>query len=97
MRQILDSSCHRKSNGAVRRSSSKTFSRIPSTSGVLARVVSARIVESGIELRPLLKKSGLIVQQIKDRTARLNAENQRRFVNLAAEVLGDDFSDFTWR
>jgi AraC-like DNA-binding protein len=72
----------------------KGFSRIPCSSGVLARVVSARIIASGIDLRPLLKKSGLTVQQIKDRTAQLNAENESRFVNLAAQALGDDFLGF---
>jgi AraC-like DNA-binding protein len=56
--------------------------------------VSARITEAGIELRPLLRESGLTVQQVKDRAVRFDAENQTRFVNLAAQVLGDDFLGF---
>jgi AraC-like DNA-binding protein len=78
----------------VRESGTRRFSRIPSSSGILARLVSARIIKSGIELRPLLRKCGLTVQQINDRTAQLHAENQSRFVNLAARVLGDDFLGF---
>jgi AraC-like DNA-binding protein len=56
--------------------------------------VSARITEAGIELKTLLKKCGLTVQQVKDRAARFDAENQKRFVNLAAQVLDDDFLGF---
>jgi AraC-like DNA-binding protein len=56
--------------------------------------VSARITEAGIELTPLLKKCRLSVRQVKDRAARFDAENQSRFVNLAAQVLGDNFLGF---
>ena len=78
----------------MRKSRSKGFSRIPSANGVLVRLVSARITEVGIELKPLLKKCGLTVQQVKDRAARVDAENQSRFINLAAQVLGDNFLGF---
>jgi AraC-like DNA-binding protein len=81
-------------NRAVRKSRSKSFSRIPSTSGVLVRLVSARIAEAGIELKPLLAKCGLTVQQVKDRATRFEADNESKFVNLAAQVLGDDFLGF---
>lgn len=51
-------------------------------------------MRSGIELKPLLKECELTLQEIKDRDARIDAENQNRFVNLAAQVLGDDFLGF---
>ena len=78
----------------MKNSRTKSFSRIPSTSGILARLVSAQITEAGIELNPLLKKCGLTLQEVKDRAARFDAENQSRFVHLAAQVLNDDFLGF---
>src|SRR3954471_10279435 len=81
-------------NGAVRKLQKQGFNNIPSTGGLMARLVSARIMEAGIELKPLLKKAGLNLQQIEERSARIDAQNQVRFVNLAAEALRDDLLGF---
>jgi AraC-like DNA-binding protein len=52
------------------------------------------VVEAGIKPEPYLRKAGLTVQQIKNRSARLDAQAQIRFVELAAQALDDDFLGF---
>jgi AraC-like DNA-binding protein len=52
------------------------------------------VKEAGIEPGPLLKKAGLTLQQIEDTNARLGVRNQIKFLELAAEALGDEFLGF---
>ena len=67
---------------------------VPSATGGIARLVSARIRESGIELAPLLSKAGLTVEQIDDRNARLKVASQIKFLELSAAASQDDFLGF---
>jgi AraC-like DNA-binding protein len=67
---------------------------MPSTSGGVARLVYARLCERGIPAAPLLKKAGLSVGQIDDRSARVKVRSQIRFLELAADALQDDLLGF---
>lgn len=75
-------------------SKAKRFGALPSAGGGIARLAYARVRAAGIELEPLLKKAGLTDQQIEDRHARLNVQDQIRFLNLAADALRDEFLGF---
>jgi len=72
----------------------KRLGALPTAAGWVARLAYARARRAGIELEPLLKKAGLTDQQIKDRGARLPVHHQIRFLNLAANALGDEFLGF---
>ena len=78
----------------MRNSKAKRFGTLPSAGGLLSRLACARIRKAGIELRPLLDSAGLTGRQIDDRRARLNVQNQIRFLNLAADALRDEFLGF---
>jgi AraC-like DNA-binding protein len=67
---------------------------LPSASGGITRLACARVLEAGIPLEPLLRKVGLILPQIEDRTARIPVQAQIRFLELAARAIGDDFLGF---
>jgi AraC-like DNA-binding protein len=75
-------------------SKAKRFGALPSAGGGIARLAYARARAAGIELEPLLKKAGLTDRQIEDRHARLNVQDQIRFLNLAADALQDEFLGF---
>ena len=75
-------------------SKTKRFGTLPSATGGLARLAYARARAAGIELEPLLKNAGLTNRQIEDRGARLNVQDQIRFLNLAADALRDEFLGF---
>jgi AraC-like DNA-binding protein len=72
----------------------KRFGALPTAAGWITRLAYARVRRAGIELKPLLKKAGLTDQQIKDRGARFPVHHQIQFLNLAANVLRDDFLGF---
>jgi AraC-like DNA-binding protein len=67
---------------------------VPSATGGIARLVSERIRESGIELAPLLSKAGLTAEQIDDRNARIKVGSQIKFLEFSAAALQDDFLGF---
>ena len=67
---------------------------VPSATGGIARLASARIRDRGIELAPLLSKAGLTVEQIDDRNARLKVGSQIRVLELSAAASRDDFLGF---
>ena len=70
------------------------FRAIPSASGGIARLVSTRLIEAGIDPAPLLARAGLTVEQIDNRDARLSAQSQIKLLELAADALQDDFIGF---
>jgi AraC-like DNA-binding protein len=67
---------------------------MPSATGGIARLVCARMRGSSIPLLPLLSKAGLTVEQIDSPSARLAVRSQIRFLELAADALGDDLLGF---
>jgi AraC-like DNA-binding protein len=78
----------------VKNVDTKRLGTLPTATGGIARLAYARARRAGIELKPLLQKAGLTDQQIKDSGARLPVHDQIRFLNLAADALGDDILGF---
>ncbi len=78
----------------MRASGPMRFNAMPSATGGIARLISTRLIEAGIDPAPLLARAGLTVEQIDDRNARLNAQSQIKLLELAAEALQDDFIGF---
>lgn len=72
----------------------KRLGALPSSTGVITRVASARLTAAGIDPGPLLKQAGITRQQIDDSSLRINVQGQIGFLNLAAAVLHDDFLGF---
>jgi AraC-like DNA-binding protein len=70
------------------------FHAMPSATGNIARLVSARLIEAGIDPAPLLARAGLTVAQIDDRNMRLNAPSQIKLLEFAADASQDDFIGF---
>jgi AraC-like DNA-binding protein len=70
------------------------FHAMPSATGGIARLVSARLRGAGIQLAPLLSRAGLTVEQIDDPSARLTVQSQIKILELAAEALQDDLLGF---
>jgi AraC-like DNA-binding protein len=67
---------------------------MPSATGGIARLVSTRLIEAGIDPAPLLARAGLTVEQIDNRNARLSAQSQIKLLEFAADALQDDFIGF---
>jgi AraC-like DNA-binding protein len=67
------------------------FSSIPTATGGIARAAYARAVEVGLDIEPLLKKSGLSVRQAKNSHFRIAVKNQIKFLNLVADAIPDEF------
>jgi AraC-like DNA-binding protein len=70
------------------------FHAMPSATGGIARLVSTRLIEAGIDPAPLLARAGLTVEQIDNRDARLSAQSQIKLLEFAADALQDDFIGF---
>jgi len=72
----------------------KRLSAIPTATGTTVRLAYERAKAAGIELEPLFEKAGLTKQQVEDVGARLSAQSQVRFLNLAASALRDEYLGF---
>src|SRR3954454_19517056 len=70
------------------------FDTLPSATGGIARLVTARLREAGISPNPLLTQVGLTLAQIDDSEIRVPVESQIRLLELAAEALDDDLLGF---
>ena len=78
----------------VRSSSRRRSPPHPLTAGVMTRQACALVRAAGLELAPLLAPAGLTIELIEDRDSRFRAESQIRFLQLAADALGDDLLGF---
>ena len=67
------------------------FSSIPTATGGITRVAYARGVELGLDIEPLLRKSGLSASEVKNSQFRIAVENQIKFLNLVADAISDEF------
>jgi AraC-like DNA-binding protein len=76
------------------RNSANRFGSLPSTAGFLTRLACARVQAAGIEVEPLLAKSGLSHRDIADPRARIEVQAQIKFIGLAAAAIQDDFLGF---
>jgi len=72
----------------------KPVGTLPNATGSITRLAYAKAKEAGVDLDPLLRKAGLTIREIEDPDARLRVRDQIRFLNLAADVLQDDFLGF---
>ena len=73
---------------------SKRLDSVPSATGGIARLACAHLRKADIRVAPVLSKSGLTIEQIDNRGARLKVKSQIKFLQLAAEILQDDFLGF---
>lgn len=67
---------------------------MPSATGGIARLVSARLCAAGIALAPLLSRAGLTLEQIDDPGVRLTVQSQIKLLELAAGALQEDLLGF---
>ena len=78
----------------MRSTKPKDFSSIPSATGLIARLAFARMREAGKDMAAVLSGAGLTVKQVDDPTVRLEVRTQIKVLELAADVLQDDFLGF---
>jgi AraC-like DNA-binding protein len=72
----------------------KRLSGLPSATGGIARLACARAQQAGIDWQPLLRKAGLSIEQMEDRSVRVGARNQIALLELVADALQDEFLGF---
>jgi Arabinose-binding domain of AraC transcription regulator, N-term len=70
------------------------FRSIPSATGRVARLACTRLREQGKDVKTVLSKAGLGLEEIADPAARLEVRTQIKFLELAAEELQDDLLGF---
>ncbi len=68
--------------------------RLPNATGGIARLAYARMKAAGLSPQPMLREAGLTLRQIGDPRVRLKVRDQIKFLNLAAQALGDEFLGF---
>jgi AraC-like DNA-binding protein len=78
----------------MRSAGPKDFRSMPTATGGIARLACARLRELGKDVKAVLSKAGLRLEEIDDPAARLEVRTQIRILELAAEELGDDFLGF---
>jgi AraC-like DNA-binding protein len=78
----------------MRDSRTKPSDTIPTAEGGIARLAYEHAAKKGVDVDLLLRKAGLSRGQIDDRQARFEVRRQIKFLNLVAEVLGDDLLGF---
>src|SRR3954451_17717489 len=70
-------------NGAIRAA--------PTAAGGITRAAYAWALRAKLDVKPLLARARLTVQQVKDVTARIGVQNQVKFLNLVSEAAQDDY------
>jgi AraC-like DNA-binding protein len=60
----------------------------------MARLALGRLRAAGIDPAPIIRRAGLTLGQLEERTAQLPADTQVGFLNLAAQTLDDDLLGF---
>jgi AraC-like DNA-binding protein len=76
--------------------SAKTLDLVdfPTASGALTRLAYRHALEGDLVIEPLLRKSGLTLQQIDNASLRLSVKSQITFLNLVAASLEDELFGF---
>ena len=72
----------------------KKISTLRSCGGLLSRLAYKRAKQGGVDVGPLLHRSGLTAHAIKDRDTPVGVRNQIRFVELVADAVGDKILGF---
>jgi AraC-like DNA-binding protein len=78
----------------VGKTANKGLGTLPTATGGLARLAYVRARQAGIDLKLLVRQSGLAEVHIQDRGVRLNVQQQIQFLNLVALALQDEFLGF---
>jgi AraC-like DNA-binding protein len=68
---------------------------LPTASGGLSRLAANRARDAGVNLEPLLSRSGLTPDQIDDPERRIDAANQIAFLEIVAGALNDELLGFS--
>ena len=63
----------------------------PTAMGSMSRLAYAKLVSAGVSAEPLLTRSGITLEQIRNPTLRIKADDQITFLNLASRALKDEF------
>ena len=75
-------------------SDARHFGALPNATGTITRLAYAHAKANGVDPRPLLKKAGLTLQQIRNTNLRFSVFDQINFLNLTADALQDDLLGF---
>jgi AraC-like DNA-binding protein len=75
----------------VRKNDKRGFNTLPTANGGIARAAYARAIKAKLDVRPLLARSSLTVEQAATPNARMPVKNQITFLNLVADALQDQF------
>jgi AraC-like DNA-binding protein len=70
------------------------FSDVPKASGGITRLALERLRQRGVNATPLLRRAGLSVSDVKDPHVRLSVAGQIKFLEAAADALGDPLLGF---
>jgi AraC-like DNA-binding protein len=71
--------------------STKQLAGLPTAQGALTRLAANHVRQSGINLKPLLTRVGLTIEQVDDPEQWISARSQIALLEVAAEALDDDF------
>ncbi len=74
--------------------SPRRLSAVPSCAGLVTRLAYARARRAGADLRPVLRKAGLTVHDIKDEAIPIGVSAQINFLNSLADALNDKLLGF---
>jgi AraC-like DNA-binding protein/transcriptional regulator with XRE-family HTH domain len=74
----------------MKRTSIKQLAGLPTVQAGLTRLAVARLRKGGVELEPLLSRTGLTRTQVEDVEQRISAQSQVAFLAAASEELDDD-------
>ena len=72
------------------------LSSIPTATGGIARLACVRLRDFGKDAGPILAQTGATPKQAYDDSIPVEASKQIEILNLAAQELGDNSSDFIW-
>lgn len=78
----------------MRRRDPQHHGRLPRASGRIARLACARAQAAGLDIRPLLKSSGLSAHEVHTGGVRVETHKQIRVLELVAAALPDDLLGF---
>ena len=70
------------------------FTDIPKASGGITRLALERLRDRAVNVTPLLRRAGLSASDVDDAEARLSVAGQIKFLEAAAEALGDPLLGF---
>jgi AraC-like DNA-binding protein len=68
-----------------------TFNAIPTAAGGITRATHACVTKAGLDAGPLLRNAGLTTQQVANPHHRIAVNKQIKFLDLAANAMGDEF------